>query len=318
MGLNSLNGLYENLFSEMLNAFAHCRAIYNADDVMIDWVYIRVNNSFKRQTGLSDVSGKLASIVLPTLFETNPELFRRFELVAKGGEHQRWEEFVKPLSAWYDISVYSVEIHTFTCVFENITVRRRATEELILANEQIMTAFVMSLESRDRDTSDHANRVTGHAVRFANYLKLDENTIKNIYRGSLLHDIGKLGVPDKILHKTGRLDALEYAGMKQHPLHAKRMLAHIKYLQGAIDIPYCHHEKWDGGGYPQGLKGKDIPYIARLFSIVDVYDAMTSDRPYRGALSKKFTLTYIESQAGKVFDPDLTAKFLKMMGEENE
>jgi putative two-component system response regulator len=128
----------------------------------------------------------------------------------------------------------------------------------------------------------------------------------------LLHDIGKMGIPDAILHKPDKLSAEEWVIMKKHPQYAYTMFSSIAYLRPALDIPYCHHEKWDGSGYPRGLKGEQIPLAARIFAVVDVYDALTSDRPYRKAWSREKALAYIQQQAGLHFDPEIVSAFLGM------
>ena len=135
-------------------------------------------------------------------------------------------------------------------------------------------------------------------------------------RGALLHDIGKMGVPDRILLKPDKLTEDEWAVMRLHPVYAYEFLKPITYLGPALDIPYCHHEKWDGSGYPCGLQGEDIPLAARIFAIVDVYDALTSDRPYRAAWSKEKTMAHIQSLRGSHFDPQVVDVFLKFMLEE--
>jgi HD-GYP domain-containing protein (c-di-GMP phosphodiesterase class II) len=134
----------------------------------------------------------------------------------------------------------------------------------------------------------------------------------------LVHDIGKMGVPDQILRKAGPLTKREVAEMHQHPYYAYELLSSIAYLRPALDIPFCHHEKWDGSGYPRGLKGEDIPLPARIFSIVDVWDALLSDRPYRKAWPRKKVIKYIGEESGKYFDPRITRAFLEMMSEEPE
>jgi len=136
----------------------------------------------------------------------------------------------------------------------------------------------------------------------------------HLRRGSLLHDIGKMGVPDNILLKAGPLSDEEWTIMRKHPVFAYEMLTPIRYLKSAaIDIPYCHHEKWDGTGYPRGLKGEHIPLSARIFAVVDVYDALTSDRPYRPGWSQERALEHIRSLAGIHFDPTVVSVFLKMI-----
>jgi HD-GYP domain-containing protein (c-di-GMP phosphodiesterase class II) len=140
---------------------------------------------------------------------------------------------------------------------------------------------------------------------------ISEQEQVHIRRGALLHDIGKLGIPDHILLKDGKLTEEEWAKMRRHPTFALEMLMPISYLRPALDIPYCHHEKWDGTGYPRGLKGEQIPLAARIFAVVDVWDALTSDRPYRSAWSKEKTLEYIREQSGRHFDPRVVEVFLE-------
>ncbi len=131
---------------------------------------------------------------------------------------------------------------------------------------------------------------------------------------SLLHDIGKMGVPDKILQKPDKLTDKEWVIMQEHPGHANVWLSQISYLERALDIPYYHHEKWDGSGYPQGLRGEQIPLAARIFSVVDVWDALSSDRPYRKAWSKNKIIKHIRDQSGRHFDPAVVDKFLTLVG----
>ncbi|MBX0330930.1 HD-GYP domain-containing protein, partial [Oscillochloris sp. ZM17-4] len=161
----------------------------------------------------------------------------------------------------------------------------------------------------------HSLRVTELTVAIARALGLDEEQIVHIRRGALLHDMGKLGVPDHVLLKPGKLDEEEWALMRRHPELAYEMLSPITFLQPALDIPYCHHEKWDGTGYPRGLRGTQIPLAARIFAVADVWDALTSDRPYRAAWSKEKALAYIKEQSGSHFEPETVAVFLQVMQE---
>jgi HD-GYP domain-containing protein (c-di-GMP phosphodiesterase class II) len=140
----------------------------------------------------------------------------------------------------------------------------------------------------------------------------------HIYRGALLHDIGKVGVPDGILLKPGPLTDDEWAIMRQHPAYAHDMLAPIAYLRPALDIPYCHHEKWDGSGYPRGLKGQAIPLAARIFAVADVWDALCSNRPYRAGWPLERVRAHIRAEAGRHFDPDVVAVFLRLIGEDGQ
>jgi HD-GYP domain-containing protein (c-di-GMP phosphodiesterase class II) len=144
---------------------------------------------------------------------------------------------------------------------------------------------------------------------------IPNNELGHIHRGALLHDIGKMAIPDAILQKPGELSEAEQKIMQTHPEKAHKLLSQIDYLTPAMDIPYCHHEKWDGSGYPRGLKGEEIPLPARLFAVVDVYDALTTDRPYRQAWSREKALAHIREQSGKHFCPDVVRVFIEMMRE---
>jgi len=145
---------------------------------------------------------------------------------------------------------------------------------------------------------------------------MTDDQLIHVRRGALLHDIGKMGVPQGIITKKGPLDSNEMATMRQHPEKAYKMLAKINYLRPAIDIPYCHHERWDGSGYPRGLKAESIPLSARIFMVIDVWDALTNDRHYREAWPKEKAMEYIRDKSGKLFDPEVVDNFIKMITEE--
>ena len=144
-------------------------------------------------------------------------------------------------------------------------------------------------------------------------MHLSDAELVHMYRGALLHDIGKMGISDSILLKPGPLTDEEWVIMQKHPQYAYEMLSPIKYLRPVLDIPYCHHEKWDGTGYPHGLKGEQIPLAARIFAVVDVWDALRSDRPYRTAWPENKVREYIRSQAGTHFDPQVVAAYMNLM-----
>jgi putative two-component system response regulator len=184
-----------------------------------------------------------------------------------------------------------------------------AHEKLLSAYDATIEGWSRAMDLRDKETEGHTLRVTDISVKLSRAMGISEGELIFIRRGALLHDIGKLGVPDAILHKTGALTGGEWEVMRKHPQFAYEMLYPIEYLRPALDIPYCHHEKWDGTGYPRGLKGTDIPLAARIFSVVDVWDALTSDRPYRPAWDKDQALEYINDQSGKHFDPQVVEKF---------
>lgn len=186
-------------------------------------------------------------------------------------------------------------------------------EALQESYESTLEGWAAALDLRDKETEGHSQRVTQLAVQLAQELGMSKEDLAYLRQGALLHDIGKMGVPDRILHKHGPLTEQEQATMRQHPVNAYRMLYPIKHLRPAIDIPYCHHEKWDGNGYPNGLKGEEIPLAARIFTIVDVWDALRSDRPYRQAWSVKKTVAYLQEQAGKSFDPHIVQRFVETL-----
>jgi putative nucleotidyltransferase with HDIG domain len=171
------------------------------------------------------------------------------------------------------------------------------------------------MDLRDRETEGHSQRVTELTMKMAKMFGMTGEQLVHLRRGALLHDMGKLGIPDSILHKPDKLTEEEWQIMHKHPQLAYDMLYRIEYLRPAIDIPYCHHERWDGSGYPRGLQGEKIPLAARLFAVVDVWDALTSDRPYRSAWSEDESLTYIREQSGQHFDPRVVDLFLKMVEE---
>jgi len=183
--------------------------------------------------------------------------------------------------------------------------------DLRLAYETTLEGWSAALDLRDRETEGHTQRVTQITEKIAVSMGISGDKLLNIRRGALLHDIGKMGIPDKILHKRGPLTKREWQIMRKHPQFAYDLLYPIAYLRGALDIPFCHHEKWNGSGYPRGLKEDEIPMAARIFAIVDVYDALTSDRPYRTGWTKEEAVKYIADQAGKHFDPLITEIFIQ-------
>ncbi len=191
----------------------------------------------------------------------------------------------------------------------------RSNADLRLAYDATIAGWSRALDLRDHDTEGHTQRVADMTVRLARAFGLGEQAIVQIRRGALLHDMGKLGVPDAILLKPGRLTNAERKVMLRHPQYAYEMLSPIAYLSLALDIPRCHHEKWDGSGYPRGLAGEEIPLAARLFAVVDVWDALTNNRPYRKRWPQKKTLDYILDQSGKHFDPRVVEVFLRLMRE---
>ena len=188
---------------------------------------------------------------------------------------------------------------------------QKAKDELTRAYDATIQGWSHAMDLRDKETEGHTQRVTEMTLDLARMMNLPEENLEHIRRGALLHDIGKMGIPDSILLKMDLLNDDERLIMKRHPQYAYEMLKSIDYLRPALEIPHLHHEKWDGSGYPLGLKGEQIPLAARLFAIVDVYDALISDRPYRNAWSMQEAIDYIKKQSGKHFDPEIVRIFIE-------
>ncbi|MEW5940760.1 MAG: HD domain-containing phosphohydrolase, partial [Chloroflexota bacterium] len=188
---------------------------------------------------------------------------------------------------------------------------KASNQKLAEAYEATLAGWSHALELRDKETEGHTERVTELTLRIARDMGFTEDELLHIRRGALLHDIGKLGVPDEILYKPGPLTEQEWQAMRQHPQFAYDLISPIEYLHPALEIPYCHHEKWDGSGYPRGLRGKEIPLAARIFAVIDVFDALTSTRPYREAWTRERALEHIRQESGTHFDPRIVAFFIK-------
>ena len=188
-------------------------------------------------------------------------------------------------------------------------------EEPHASYDRTIEGWSQVLGERDKETEGHTQRVTEMTLALARSAGLDGNDLKQVWRGALLHHLGMLGIPDSILKKPGRLNEAEWKIMREHPVYSYKWLSSIESLRPALDIPYCHHEKWDGTGYPRGLKGEEIPFAARLFAVVDVWDALISDRPYRQALPTEEARDYIKEQSGKHFDPQVVQLFLKLISQ---
>ena len=187
-----------------------------------------------------------------------------------------------------------------------------AVRALSLLLDASIEGWSRALRLHDPETQDHSRRVSEATTRLARSLGMPEGEMENVRRGALLHDIGKIGIPDQVLNKHGPLDDREWGLMRRHPEHARDMLAPIDSLRPAMDIPYCHHERWDGTGYPRGLKGEEIPLAARVFAVVDVWDALRSDRPYRPAWPEERVLAHLSAAAGTHLDPRVVNTFLQV------
>jgi len=213
-----------------------------------------------------------------------------------------WTGFLEALAGQAAIAIDNAAL------FRNL---QQSRDNLMIAYDMTIEGWAMALDLRDRETEGHSRRVSKMTVRVASEIGVPEHDLLHIKRGALLHDIGKLGVPDAVLFKNGKLDETDWAIMKQHPSIAYHLMARIPFLEKAVDIPYCHHERWDGTGYPRGLKGTEIPFSARIFAVVDIWDALCSDRPYRKAWSKDEVVEHISALSGSHLDPGLVEVFLK-------
>jgi PAS domain S-box-containing protein/putative nucleotidyltransferase with HDIG domain len=215
-----------------------------------------------------------------------------------------WIEFLHTLAEQAIIAIDNAQL------FENL---QHSNQELSLAYDTTLEGWGKALELRDKETEGHTRRVTNLTLELARQMGIPQTELLQIRRGTLLHDIGKMGVSDNILHKAGPLTDEERTEMHKHPQYAYDMLYPIAYLRPALDIVYCHHEWWNGNGYPRGLKGEEIPLSARIFAIIDVWDALSSDRPYRKAWDNEKIIEYIRGLSGKQFDPQIVDVFFKMI-----
>jgi HD-GYP domain-containing protein (c-di-GMP phosphodiesterase class II) len=227
------------------------------------------------------------------------ELFHR-SLLCSAPE---WLEFLETIANEASIAI------------DNATMYERLQSsnlELSHAYDSTIEGWARALELKDKETEGHTQRVTEMTLRMARGLGIGDNELVHIKRGALLHDMGKMGIPDNILLKPGPLSEQEWETMKLHPVLAYEMLHPIEYLRPAMEIPHCHHEMWDGTGYPTGLKGDKIPFSARIFAVVDVWDALSSNRPYRSGWPKDKVKGHISSLSGTHFDPKVIEAFFNM------
>jgi PAS domain S-box-containing protein len=214
-----------------------------------------------------------------------------------------WLDFLETLAGQAAIAIDSLQL------FDHL---QRSNAEMAAAYQATIAGWSRALELRDQETEGHSRRVTATTLQLAKAFEVSAADLIHIQRGALLHDIGKMGIPDGILLKPGPLTDEEWIIMRGHPQLAYDMLSPVDYLKPALEIPYCHHEKWDGTGYPRALKGEEIPLAARLFAVVDVWDALTSERPYRAAWPDEKALAYVIEQSGSHFEPRVVAAFVRI------
>lgn len=232
------------------------------------------------------------------------------EVFTKKENHptQDWLDFLQTLAGQAAIAIDNIQL------FKNL---QRSSQELILAYDATLAGWGQALELRDKETRGHSDRVVERTLELARRMGIEGEELTHIMRGTMLHDIGKMGIPDHILNKPGTLTEEEWDIMRQHPQYAFDLMNCIPYLRPALDIPYAHHERWDGSGYPRSLKGEEIPLSARIFAIVDIWDALSNKRPYREAWPEDKVLEYIKNTSGIELDPIVVEKFLKLIEEEN-
>lgn len=260
------------------------------------------------EVDISTVMEYFAGIVSGTLFEP-------FEIkVINESNEVVW------LETYLSLLKNNEEVYAIQVIARDITERRKAKQqiqalnaELLIAYDETLEGWARALDLRDNNTEDHSLRVMDLSMNLARAMGMSEAELVHIRRGALLHDIGKMGIPDAILLKPGPLTDEEWQIMQLHPVFAYDLLSNIPFLMPALDIPYCHHERWDGKGYPRGLSGTQIPLAARIFSVIDVWDALSSDRPYRKRWEKDKILEYIKSETGTRFDPEIVKFFIKMV-----
>ncbi|MGB8646934.1 MAG: PAS domain S-box protein [Anaerolineae bacterium] len=233
------------------------------------------------------------------------EIFHRSEFRAD----EEWSNFLQALAGEAAIALADAQL------FEDL---QRSNLELALAYDATIEGWARALEMREQALRGHTQRVVEMTLRLARRLGIGAAQMIHIRRGALLHDIGKMAIPDQVLFNTGPLTPEEWTVMHQHPLYAYTMLSPISYLRPALDIPYAHHERWDGQGYPRGLQAEQIPIAARIFAVVDAWDALSSERPYRAPWTRDQIADYLQKETGHAFDPHVVSEFLKLLQSEEE
>ena len=268
----------------------------------------QVENGFLRSPHFM-MEGFIAYSAIPLIAKGNIkgvlEVFHRSKIRA----NSEWSDLLSTLSGTAAIAIDNASLFVGM---------QKASQELDLAYLATLEGWARALELRDMETEGHSKRVVNLTLQLAKAMGLSDQEQVHIHRGALLHDIGKMGIPDTVLLKPGKLTDDEWKIMRQHPTLAYEMLSQIRFLRPALDIPHYHHERWDGSGYPEGLKGEQIPLAARIFAIVDVWDAMTSDRPYRKAVPEKAVIAHIIEQSGKHFDPIVVEAYLQLIDKKED
>jgi PAS domain S-box-containing protein/putative nucleotidyltransferase with HDIG domain len=314
---------------------------YTLDGVILSWN--RAAETMYGYTAAEAVGRSVAMLVPSTLPHELPRIVARLRRGERIGHYETVRRRKDGTRFHASLSISPIADHAgrvvaASAIARDVTERRRAdaqarrlnaelgeqvarhrreiktiTAALARAYDTTIEGWSRALDLRDKETEGHSQRVTDLSLRLARAMELPETDLVHIRRGALLHDIGKMGIPDYILLKPGPLSSDEWTLMRKHPVLAYEMLTPIAHLRTAVDIPYCHHEKWDGSGYPRGLKAAEIPLSARIFALADVWDALLSDRPYRPALSRAQALSSVRDESGRHFDPQLADRFLRLV-----
>ena len=263
----------------------------------------KVPGQFTRSLSL-DQEGFVAYYGVPLIAKGQVEGVLEIFVRSPRETDAEWHDFLQALASQAAIAIDNATL------FSQL---QRSNFELSIAYDATLEGWSRALELRHQETSGHSERVTEHTLQLAQRMGIQGQQLVHIRRGSLLHDIGKMGIPDKILLKPGPLTESEWEIMRRHPEYAYKLLSSVDVLDQALDIPYAHHEKWDGSGYPRGLVGEQIPLSARIFAVVDVWDALSSDRPYRLAWKKPEVLNYLKAQRGFHFDPQVVDNFMGLI-----
>jgi PAS domain S-box-containing protein len=291
-----------------------------------DGLYIDINEGYTRLTGYTqeDVRGKTSADI--DIWVNAEDREKLVQAMRERGEVKNLEAPFRLKNGEIRYGLMSakfIEVNNDRCVLSvtrDITERKQAeemlratTEELRVSYDATLKGWSGALELREGETAGHSQRVVKFTLELAKILGISSEEMVHMERGALLHDIGKMVMPDSILLKRGPLTESEWSVMRQHPVHAYQLLSEMPFLSPALDIPYCHHERWDGTGYPRGLRGEEIPRSARIFSVIDVWDALLHDRPYRKAWEEEEVIDYLKTQAGKQFDPCVVETFLRLL-----
>ncbi|MBI2469752.1 MAG: PAS domain S-box protein [Planctomycetes bacterium] len=269
------------------------RCIQNLSEVKDEWIHkeLITDELFTAYCGLPLVAkGQLKGV------------FEIFHHAPFSGDPE-WMNFVETIAGQAAVAIDNITL------FEDL---QRSNTEIIQAYDDTIEGWSRALDMRDKETEGHCRRVTEMTLTIARAMNIPKEHHIHIRRGALLHDIGKVGIPDSILQKPGPLTEEEWVIMRKHPIYAYELLSPVAYLRPAMDIPYCHHEKWDGTGYPRGLKGEEIPIAARVFAVIDVWEALRSVRVYKPAWPEEKVREHIRSLAGTHFDPKVVEVFLGM------